>query len=274
MRATTSGSRFALAGAAAAAALLAAAPGAFAAPRNDDFGDAVRLRVGHDVRGNINGASKQRGEPRHAGSLATHSVWYRFRSRRKVSIVLGTCSTSFDSVVAVYSGRRLRGLREVDNNNDGCGFGGGSRVSFTARRGKTYYIAVVGFTGSGRFKLTVDRIFPPPNDDFADAVRVAPGTGITASTRSATRELHEPRHDAGAPHTVWFKTSVSGPSVLHLNACNGSSPSLTVYTGSSVSGLTRVAGAGCSTTFSATPGVTYRIVAENSGSGGSFRIGL
>ena len=89
------------------AVLLGSATSASAAPRNNDFGDAAALRVGKDVKGNINGAAKQRGEPRHADSLATHSVWYRFRSKRKVSVLLGTCSSSFDTVVAVYSGRRL-----------------------------------------------------------------------------------------------------------------------------------------------------------------------
>jgi hypothetical protein len=255
-------------------ALFGAAASASAAPRNDDFGDALGLRLGKDVKGNVNGATKQRGEPRHADSLATHSVWYRFRSKRKLSVLLGTCSSNFDSVIAVYKGRRLRGLREVDFNNDGCGrVGGGSRVSFTARRGVTYRIAVVGFAAGGRFKLTVDRIFTPPNDDFVDAVRIGLGSQLSASTRGATRELREPGHASNSPHTIWFKLSVTTQAQLHLGACNGSYPTLTVYTGSSVSTLTRVETSGsCSVDFTAVPGTTYRIVAEDRGSGGSFRL--
>ena len=257
------------------AALLASATSASAAPRNDDFGDAPALRVGKDVKGNVNGASKQRGEPRHADSLATRSVWYRLRSNRQVTVLLGTCSSNFDTVVAVYSGRRLAGLREVDFNGDGCGrTGGGSRVSFTARRGVTYRIAVVGFAASGRFTLTVDRIFTPPNDDFVDAVGLTPGTSLSASTRGATRELREPAHQDNTPHTIWFKLRVTTQTDIHLRACNSSYPSLRVYTGSSVSGLTRVTSVegGCDLTFTATPGTTYRIVAEDGGSGGSFRL--
>jgi hypothetical protein len=251
---------------------LALAASASAAPRNDDFADAVSLRLGKDVKGNINGATAQRGEPRHASSLANRSVWYRFRSKRKVTVLLGTCNASFDSIIAVYSGRRLSGLREVDFNNDGCGSGGGSRVSFTARRGVTYRIAVVGFAASGRFTLTVDRIFTPPNDDFADAVGITLGTALSASTRGATRELREPGHSDNAPHTIWFKMSVTAAGDVRLRACNGSTPALTVYTGSSVSRLTRVEAGGCEVTFSATPGTTYRIVAEDFGTGGSFRL--
>lgn len=257
------------------AVLLGSAASASAAPRNDDFGDAPALRVGKDVKGNINGATKQRGEPRHANSLATRSVWYRLRAKSRVGVLLGTCSSSFDSVVAVYSGRRIAGLREVDYNNDGCGGSGtGSRVSFTARPGTTYHIAVVGFAPSGRFTLTVDRIFTPPNDDFVDAVGISPGGLLSASTRGATRELGEPPHTQNAPHTIWFKMSVTTQTEVHLSTCNGSRPIMRVYTGSTVRSLTRVGGDdnGCEVTFTAVPGTTYRIVAEDDGSGGGFRL--
>jgi hypothetical protein len=254
-------------------ALSGVAATASAAPRNDDFADASPLRLGRDVRGNINGATRQRGEPQHANSLATHSVWYRFTAKRRVGVLLGTCSSNFDTVVAVYSGRRVSGLREVDFNNDGCGRGGGSRVSFTARKGKTYRIAVAGFAALGRFKLTVDRIFTPLNDDLVDAVALTPGTSLSASTHSATRELREPAHADNLPHTVWFKLSVPAQTQINLNACNSSYPTLTVYTGSSMGTLTRVAtDDNCAVSFTSLPGTTYRIVAENGGSGGSFRI--
>jgi hypothetical protein len=258
------------------AGLLASAATASAAPRNDSFAHPIALHLGKAVKGSINGATNQRGEPRHANSLATHSVWYSFRAKQRVGVLLGTCSSSFDTVVAVYTGRRLRGLREVDNNNDGCGrTGGGSRVSFTAKKGQTYRIAVAGFAASGRFRLTVDRVFTPLNDDLADAVALTPGSSLSASTHSATRELREPGHAENEPHTVWFKVTLPQATQLNVNACNGSFPTLTVYTGSTMRSLTRVAtDDGCSVSFAAAAGTTYRIVAEDGGSGGSFRIGL
>src|SRR4029453_15707547 len=57
-------------------ALLTGASPAAAAPRNDDFAQARTLRVGTTVKGNVNGATRQRGERRHADSLARRSVWY------------------------------------------------------------------------------------------------------------------------------------------------------------------------------------------------------
>jgi len=271
------GRRMVVAGFAAAmasCALMAGASSAAAAPRNDDFADALPLRIGRDVTGNVNGAGRQPGERLHGGSLATHSVWYRFRAKRRVSVLLGTCSSNFDSVVAVYTGRRVSALRAVDFNNDGCGrTGGGSRVSFTARKGRTYRIAVASFTASGRFRLTVDRIFTPLNDDLVDAVALTAGSGISASTRGATRELNEPGHAFNQPHTVWFKLTLPTETPVTVNACNGSFPALTVYTGSSMGRLKRLAtDHDCDVSFTALAGTTYRVVAEDGGSGGSFRI--
>jgi hypothetical protein len=256
---------------------------ASAAPSNDDFGDAVPLRIGSEVQGSVNGATRQRGEPRHAESLARRSVWYRFHARRKVTVLLGTCKSNFDTVVAVYSGRRLSSLRPVDFNDDGCGsIGAGSRVSFTARRGRTYRIAVVGFSPRGRFTLSVSRVNAPPNDDFVDAARISLGSTVSGTTRNATRELHEPRHNGEeADLTVWFKLTVAVARPVELNTCgSGFDTVLAVYTGRAVDRLTEVTsndddcGLSSRVTFGAEAGVTYRIaVAEYGGHrSGAFRL--
>ena len=202
----------------AAMALAGSAASASAAPRNDDFADAVALRLGAEVKGTVKGATKQWGEPRHAESLATRSVWYRFRAMRRVTVLLGTCKSDFDTVVAVYSGRRLSGLREVDFNNDGCGrVGAGSRVSFTARPGITYRIAVVGFSPRGRFTLSATKVNAPPNDDFVNAAPIALGSTLAGTTGNATRELHEPRHNGKtADLTVWFRLTVATAGPVEL----------------------------------------------------------
>jgi hypothetical protein len=262
------------------ASLALPAGAATAAPRNDDFAQARTVRVGTTVKGNVNGATRQRGEPRHADSLATRSVWYRFRAKRKVTLGLSTCRASFDSVIAVYRGRSLRTLREVDFNNDGCGrSGGGSRVTFTARRGRTYRIAVAGFTSSGRFRLEVARIPVPSNDDFADAARLRLDSAVSATTQNGTREVREPRHNFRGAHTVWFRLTVDTAGVVRLDTCNRSHPGIAVYTGGRVTRLTRIPVATrthdsqCSVQFAAQPGITYRLAVENGPSGtGAFRL--
>ncbi|HET8822808.1 MAG TPA: hypothetical protein VFM57_14785 [Thermoleophilaceae bacterium] len=264
--------------------LAVSAGGAAAAPNNDDFGDAIALRVGTTVKGSINGATKQPGEPRHARSLATRSVWYKFTSRRKRAIELGACNTNFDSVVAVYTGRSLRSLRPVDFNNDGCGeSGGGSRVSFSARAGRVYRIAVAGFSSRGRFSLRTKGISVPPNDDFVDAVPIRLGETINGSTRGATRELDEPRHAGDEANlSVWFRLGVASQTVVQLDTCRLYSfdTVLAVYTGSRVSGLRLVTsdddtcGLGSRVEFTAEPGINYRIAVAEYGGNRSGSFGL
>lgn len=122
---------------------------ASAAPHNDDLEDARPLRVDTAVTGTINGATRQRGEPRHGRPLAASSVWYRLRTKRAVEVSLTTCGARFDSVLAAYRGRSLRSLRLVKANDDGCGpvSPRASRIAFIARRGKTYWIRSRGPSG-------------------------------------------------------------------------------------------------------------------------------
>jgi hypothetical protein len=237
------------------------APAASAAPRNDNFAKAATLRVGQTLKGNINAATKQSGEPRHAGSLANHTVWYKLRARAKMAVLVSTCTASFDTILAVYNGRSVRSLREVEFNNDGCG--DGSRVTFTARRGKTYRIAVAGFVDRGTFRISAKRISVPPNDDFADGVPIAVGEGLTGTTRNGTRELREPGPGA---HTVWHRVRVDTARNVTLDACDNGYASMTVYTGSAVDRLTRVTSGGCSINLAAQPGVTYHL--QLAGNGG------
>ena len=243
------------------AALLVTAPAALAAPKNDNFARATPLRVGQTLKGNINGAGRQSGEPRHAGSLATHTVWYRIRTSSKQAVLVSTCTASFDTVLAVYTGGSVRNLREIEFNNDGCG--DGSRVTFTARPGKTYRIAVAGFVDRGTFRISAKRISVPPNDDYADGVAIAVGEGITGTTRGGTRELREPGSGA---HTVWHRVRVDTAQNVELNACSSGYATIAVYTGGAVDKLTRVTSGGCSLVLAAQPGVTYHL--QLAGNGG------
>lgn len=181
----------------------------------------------------------------------------------------------------------MTSLRQVDFNNDGCGRdGAGSRVSFTARPGTTYHVAIVGFTPRGRFSLSVSKIDAPPNDDFFYAAPLAVGSSVRGTTRNATRELHEPRHDdKTADLTVWFRLRVRAPRAVELDTCGSDFDTvLAVYTGRRVDRLRRVTsnddddegscGLDSRVMFQANPDVTYRIaLAEYAGHrSGRFRL--
>jgi hypothetical protein len=245
------------------------AAAAHAAPANDDFADAQPIRVGQTIRGTTAGATGERGEPVH-GPGTTQSVWYRLRSLSKVSVLLNTCRADGDSVIAVYTGPGVRALKLIDFNDDGCA-GLGSRVSFTARPGRTYHIAIAPYDDGdeGRFRLGAQAIDTPPNDDFADAPTIPFGSSVTGTTRNATLELGEPFHHA---HSVWFKLRVPSDTGVRLRACRGGEPVIAVFRGRRVNRLRELAEDHCSVVFNARPGVTYRVQLSDPGSGRQFTL--
>lgn len=264
--------RGALLGVGVAGALITAAP-ASAAPRNDDFADALPLRVGQTVVGTTVGATAQRGEPVH-GPGTSYSVWYRLRSARRVSVLLNTCRAAGDSVIAIYTGRRLRSLTLIEFNDDGCR-NLGSRVSFTARPGRTYRIAIAPYDQDegGRFRLAASALDTPPNDDFVDARTLALGSSLAGTTRNATLELREPTLN---PHSVWFNLRTGQAGRITLRACfpglRDPDTAVGVYTGLRVAGLSRADWGYCSVSFDARAGVTYRIQVAHGGTGTRFRL--
>ena len=254
-----------------ATALATAAP-AGAAPSNDDFADARPIRVGQTVTGTTVGATGERGEPIH-GPGTRQSVWYRLRSSRRVTVLLNSCRAAGDSVIAIYTGRRVAALNLIDFNDDGCR-NLGSRVSFTARPGRTYSIAVAAFDSDdrGRFRLGAAGLNTPLNDDFADARPLPLGSSVAGTTRNATLELGEHTH---APHTVWFRLRSDNAARINLRVCFPGfrgRPEIIVYTGRRVSRLEELDWDTCRLTLEAEAGVTYRVQIAGGGTGHAFRL--
>jgi hypothetical protein len=254
-----------------ATALATAAP-AGAAPSNDDFANAQPVRVGQTVTGTTVGATGERGEPSH-GPGTRQSVWYRLRSSRRVTVLLNSCRAAGDSVIAIYTGRRVGSLNLIDFNDDGCR-NLGSRVSFTARPGRTYFIAVAAYDSDdrGRFQLGIQGLNTPPNDDFVDARTLALGGSVAGTTRNATLELGEHTH---AAHTVWFRLRSDHAASISLRACFPGfrgRPEIVVYTGRRVGNLNELAYDTCRVTLEAKAGVTYRVQISDGGTGYAFRL--
>jgi len=125
---------------------------ASAAPANDNFADAQTISgVSASVEGTTAAATREIGEPDHYTSnpidadwwLGDHTVWYRWTAPSSGLTSVDTCTANIDSILAVYTGGSLNSLSRVaDNNNDFCGGGWGSKVTFEATAGTTYQIAV------------------------------------------------------------------------------------------------------------------------------------
>lgn len=69
---------------------------------------------------------------------------------------MDTIGSSFDTLLAVYTGTAITNMTLVTANDDGAGINFNSRVTFNATAGVTYLIAVDGYNGaSGGVVLNV-----------------------------------------------------------------------------------------------------------------------
>jgi hypothetical protein len=100
------------------------------------------------------------------GQWQSGSAWYRWSPPEDGFATVGTCAgANFDTLLAVYTGSSLGGLRLVAQDDDACPFGRSS-VSFSARAESTYHVAVAGKgVASGSFVLGWDVQPPNPLDD-------------------------------------------------------------------------------------------------------------
>jgi hypothetical protein len=122
-------------------------------PANDNFanGQVITGQSGTVNGTNVN-ATKEAGEPDHAGDTGGKSVWYQWQAPSSGSVTIDTLGSNFDTTLAVYTGSSVSGLTLIASNDDDNGLT--SRVVFNAVNGTLYRIAVDGFSGaSGNITL-------------------------------------------------------------------------------------------------------------------------
>jgi Bacterial Ig domain/Cellulase (glycosyl hydrolase family 5) len=125
------------------------------APPNDLFASAqVVSGPSGSVTGTNTSATKEPGEPTHAGNAGGRSVWYRWTCPSTRAVTFETVGSSFNTLLAVYRGTSVSALARVASNDD---IGSGvyqSRIKFTGYAGVTYLFAVDGHNGAtGSLKL-------------------------------------------------------------------------------------------------------------------------
>lgn len=251
------------------------------APANDALANA--LVVSHSPFTTVefnNCATKQTGEPNHAGNAGGHSLWYTWTPESNHTAVLTTRRSNFDTTLAVYTGNAVNALTLVASNNNLSATVNQSVVTFTAAAGTTYRIAVDGFGSAvGTAVLNVN---PPPNDDFAASAPITGTAGSVAGyTIGASKELNEVAHaaDVGG-RSVWYHWVAPTNGFVDFNTLGSSfDTTLAVYTNNTlaagnvaiVANDDDAGGGGMQSSrvwFYAQAGTTYRIAID--GFGGDF----
>jgi hypothetical protein len=271
--------RFLVAGLAVVATGSLSATAAAAAPANDSF-SAAELLTGRTATasGNNDDATKEAGEPDHAGDSGGASTWYAWTAPASGRATLSTCASEFDTLLAVYTGSDVANLDEVAANDDECG--AQSIASFEAVEGTAYRIAIDGAGGETGVVFLELRL-APPNDDFAAAQSLAGDGGTVAGTTvGASEEDGEPFHHGVGYLSAWYTWTAPSSGWATFETCGSAFDTvLAVYVGSEVGALTAVAGnddaCGLSSraSFEATAGTVYRVaVAGYDGATGDFAL--
>ena len=251
-------------------------------PTNDTFANAqVLSTTTGTATGTTVAATKETGEPNHAGNAGGHSVWFRFTATGTGTATIDTFGSSFDTLLAVYTGSAVNALTQLGANDD-TSPGFQSRVQLSVVAGTTYQVAVDGYAGATgnvtlTWKLPSASLPPPPptgptNDAFANAQVLSTTTGTaTGTTVAATKETGEPNHAGNAGgHSVWFRFTATGTGTATIDTFGSSFDTLlAVYTGSAVNALTQL-GANNDTSpgfqsrvqLSVVAGTTYQVAVD------------
>ncbi len=247
-------------------------------PANDAFANRATLTGTSNTVPGLNwGATREAGEPLHAGDRGGGSIWWTWTAPGNGTVSLDTFGSSFDTLLAVYRGSAVNNLVAVASNDYG-GPGGTSALSFPCTAGTVYQFAVDGLSGARGSVVLNHRFTPPPpapaNDMFA-ARRLLSGLPVMATGEnvSATVEAGEPTHAGFAGgKSVWWTWTAPATRLVRVDTRGSSFDTLlAVYTGSPVSILQFVAADDDGSypqsllVFSAVQGTTYQFAVDGKG---------
>ncbi len=178
---------------------------AASSPSNDNFADAADLGASAGILTQTNYlATREVGEPDHAGVHGAASVWYSIVLEQNSNLTVYTAGSSFDTLVAAYAGDSFGDLTLMAENDNAAGLT--SEITFAAQADTTYYIAVDGKPGNDMGTVQLAWSARPVNDDFADALPISGPQGATTGNNiNATLEDGEFNAMLGIAASVWWR---------------------------------------------------------------------
>src|ERR1039457_3552368 len=90
-----------------------------AQPANDMFANRIVITgTNIVVTGSSVGATRETGEPYHAGNTGGASVWWSWKAPYVGTVTISTAGSSFDTLLGIYTGTSVSALTEVASNDD------------------------------------------------------------------------------------------------------------------------------------------------------------
>jgi hypothetical protein len=148
-------------------------------PANDDLASATQITwSAGSVIGVNTSATKQSGEPSHAGKAGGASVWFKWTPPTSGWYGISTGGSTFDTLLGVYTGSSVGALTPVASNDDISKNVLQSQAGFYANSNTTYRIAIDGFAGKGgAYQLSWF-----PLHSMSGTVKTTGGTGVSGIT--------------------------------------------------------------------------------------------
>jgi PKD domain. len=244
-------------------------------PANDNFANAESITsLPFNATVDNTNATSEPGEISKCAFL-NRTVWYSFTPTESIAVRVDTAGTAIAGIVGVYlaSGPTISDLTFLT-----CA--GFSATNFQVEAGKTYYLQVDGDIGQvGILQVNVAQIFPPANDNFANAEAITSlPFSATVDNTDASLEPGEPQGCGFAFRSVWYVFSPTEDMAVRLDMVGSGSGNVDIYiaSGSSFADLTSLtcAFSGGSTNFQVKAGKIYYLRVDSFGQVGSLQIDL
>jgi hypothetical protein len=121
-------------------------------PANDNFTNSAQLVTSTKISAVATNvlATKEPGEPKHAGGQGGHSVWWNWTSPSNGVVTISTTNSTFDTLLGVYTGTSISNLTKIADDDDINSNQGNfaSQVKISVAAGTTLQIAVDGKSGA------------------------------------------------------------------------------------------------------------------------------
>ena len=197
-------------------------------PPNDNFINALTLSgASGATMGTNTFATKEVGEPSHATvASATNSVWWKWTAPSTGFLRVDTLRTSFDTVMAAYTGSSVNALTAIASNDD-FNFAGGiyqSLISFTATSNTTYSIAVSGYNGATG-AITLNWILVP----WSSITTLQNGVPVSATGSKYSNAYFKIAVPAGASNLVITTSGGTAGQNCNLYVLYGTPAATNVY---------------------------------------------
>jgi hypothetical protein len=159
------------------------------------------------IHGSTLGATRETGEPEHAGLPGGRSVWLAWRAPFTGVATFDTIGSGFDTLLAVYGPNNNAIAGDDDDGSNLC-----SRIRFNVVANNVYSIALDGLAGSGGFFMLNWSVLPTPQGLALPVITEQPIDRIIASNEVTTFSVAAFDPGSGSQLTYqWYQNGVPVP---------------------------------------------------------------